>query len=149
VAWPVWWLEAWTKYVHGGPPAHSHGAAADTGPVDGSGPTRGDVGVIDHSRETVELTERMGRVGRIVAERPEDEREMRRSLLDYLRSLPGDPAIDPYPTFEATHLRRLAERHGLDPASEAGLFGGLVDLHGALKDSVVLPVHSYGLKRVA
>ena len=70
-------------------------------------------------------------------------------LLEYVRGLPTGTVIYHYHTFEATHLRKLADRHGIDFAAEAKLFGGLVDLHRVLKDSVVLPVHSYGLKPVA
>jgi uncharacterized protein len=89
------------------------------------------------------------RFSAFVADRPEDEGDAWRELLQYLRGLPSDPVIHHYHSFEATHLRRLADRHGIDAASEARLFGGLVDLHKVLKDCVVLPVHSYGLKPVA
>ena len=84
-----------------------------------------------------------------VAERPEDEGKMWSRFLAYVRGLPRDPVIYHYHNFEATHLRKLAERHGIDPNAEARLFGNLVDLHRVLKESVVLPVHSYGLKAVA
>ncbi|MEI6499573.1 MAG: TM0106 family RecB-like putative nuclease [Armatimonadota bacterium] len=84
-----------------------------------------------------------------VAERPEEEGEMWERLLEYVRGLPAGSVIYHYHNFESTHLRKLADRHGIDFAAEARLFGGLVDLHRVLKDSVVLPVHSYGLKPVA
>lgn len=84
-----------------------------------------------------------------VAERPEDEGEMWAGLLGYLAGLRDDPVIYHYHSFESTHLRKLAERHGLDPEVEPRLFDSLVDLHRVLKDSVVLPIHSYGLKPVA
>lgn len=46
VAWPVWWLDAWSKYVHAGPGRRLIlTVPLLTGPVDGSGPTQGDVGV--------------------------------------------------------------------------------------------------------
>ena len=84
-----------------------------------------------------------------VAERPEDEGEMWDELLAYLQGLPRDPVIYHYHSFESTHLRKLAERHGLRPDVEPKLFDNLIDLHRVLKDSVVLPIHSYGLKTVA
>lgn len=70
-------------------------------------------------------------------------------LLAYLQGLPRDPVIYHYHSFESTHLRKLAERHGLRPDVEPKLFDNLIDLHRVLKDSVVLPIHSYGLKAVA
>jgi predicted RecB family nuclease len=84
-----------------------------------------------------------------VAEKPENEADAWRKLLDYLRALPEDPVIYHYHSFEATHLRKLAERHGIDGEAQGRLFSKLVDLHRVLKNSVVLPVHSYGLKPVA
>jgi len=84
-----------------------------------------------------------------VAEGPEGEAEMWGRFLQYVRGLPAHTVIYHYHNFEATHLRKLADRHGIDTAAEMKLFGHLVDLHRVLKDSVVLPVHSYGLKPVA
>lgn len=37
----------------------------------------------------------------------------------------------------------------MDEELENKLFGNLIDLHRILKQSVVLPVHSYGLKTIA
>lgn len=84
-----------------------------------------------------------------VAERPGDEGEMWSRLLEYVRGLPTGTVIYHYHNFEATHLRKLTDRHGIDLAAETKLFGHLIDLHRVLKESVVLPVHSYGLKPVA
>lgn len=84
-----------------------------------------------------------------VADTPEDEGEMWERFLAYVRGLPRGSVIYHYHNFEATHLRKLADRHGIDTAAEMRLFGHLIDLHRVLKDSVVLPVHSYGLKPVA
>jgi uncharacterized protein len=84
-----------------------------------------------------------------VAERPEDEGRMWAEFLGYLDGLSNDLTIYHYHHFEATHLRKLAERYGIEKEQEEKLFDNLIDLHRVLKESVVLPVHSYGLKTVA
>lgn len=84
-----------------------------------------------------------------VADRAEYEGDMWARFVEYLRGLPSNPVSYHYHSFEATHLRKLAERHGIDGESEAKLFGGLIDLHRVLKQSVVLPLHSYALKPLA
>lgn len=46
VAWPTWWLEHWAKWVHAQPGRRFIFAVPLlAGPVDGSGPTKGDSGV--------------------------------------------------------------------------------------------------------
>jgi predicted RecB family nuclease len=70
-------------------------------------------------------------------------------FLDYLRALPEEITIHHYHNFESTHLRKLAERHGLEEGLRVKLFDNLIDLHSVLKQSAVLPVYSYGLKSVA
>jgi predicted RecB family nuclease len=85
----------------------------------------------------------------LVAERPEDEGQMWAEFLGYLDELSNDLTIYHYHHFEATHLRKLAQRHGVEKEQEVKLFGNRIDLHRVLKESVVLPVHSYGLKTVA
>ena len=84
-----------------------------------------------------------------IAEKPEDEGQMWAEFLGYLDALADDLTIYHYHHFEATHLRKLVERHGISEEQEEKLFGNLIDLHRVLKESVVLPVHSYGLKSVA
>ena len=84
-----------------------------------------------------------------VAERPEDEGAMWARFLDYLNALPEGITIYHYHSFESTHLRKLAERHGLEEGLRVKLFDNLIDLHSVLKQSAVLPVYSYGLKSVA
>lgn len=84
-----------------------------------------------------------------VADRPEDEQDMWAEFLEYVGSLPHESVIYHYHSFERTHLGKLAERHGVDRALHDRLLGNLIDLHGVLKNSVVLPLTSYGLKPVA
>jgi uncharacterized protein len=84
-----------------------------------------------------------------VADRPDDEGKMWGGFLEYLKAFSSDPVVYHYAPFENTHLRKLADRHGIDPESERRLFPNLVDLHQVLKDSVVLPLYSYGLKPIA
>jgi predicted RecB family nuclease len=84
-----------------------------------------------------------------LAERPEDEGAMWAEFLDYLGALPEEITIYHYHNFESTHLRKLAERHGLGEPLRVKLFDNLIDLHSVLKQSTVLPVYSYGLKSVA
>lgn len=46
VGWPIWWLEKWSKWVHEQPGRRFVFAVPMlTGPLDGSGPKKGDVGV--------------------------------------------------------------------------------------------------------
>ncbi len=80
---------------------------------------------------------------------PNDEGKMWAEFLTYLKSLPENTAIYHYHNFESAHLRKLAERHGMESELEDKLFGNLIDLHRVVKESVVLPVHSYGLKTIA
>jgi len=80
---------------------------------------------------------------------PGHEGKMWAEFLAYLESLPDAVAIYHYHHFESTHLTKLVERHGIDEHLEDKLFGNLIDLHRVLKESVVLPLHSYGLKPVA
>ena len=84
-----------------------------------------------------------------IAERPEDEGQMWAEFLGYWDGLSEDICIYHYHHFEATHLRKMADRHGISEEQEGKLFDDLIDLHRVLKESVVLPVYSYGLKSVA
>jgi uncharacterized protein len=97
----------------------------------------------------LECGERENEFRPFVAERPEDEGRMWAEFLGYLDGLSNDLTIYHYHHFEATHLRKLAERYGIEKEQEEKLFDNLIDLHRVLKESVVLPVHSYGLKAVA
>ena len=80
---------------------------------------------------------------------PSDEGKMWAEFLGYVEGLPNELAIYHYHHFESTHLRKLVERHGIDEHLEDKLFDNLIDLHRVLKESVILPLHSYGLKPVA
>ena len=84
-----------------------------------------------------------------IAENPEEEESMWKSFLDYLDALPEEITIYHYHHFESTHLRKLAERYGIDSGLSVKLFDSLLDLHSILKQSAILPVYSYGLKSVA
>lgn len=97
----------------------------------------------------LECREREEEFRPFVAEKPENEERMWAEFLGYLDELSNDLTIYHYHHFESTHLRKLAERYGIEKEQERKLFGNRIDLHRVLKESVVLPVHSYGLKTVA
>jgi predicted RecB family nuclease len=101
------------------------------------------IGVLEVGRNGAE------RYRAFLAERPEDEGAMWAEFLDYLDAVPEEITIYHYHDFESTHLRKLAERHGLGERLRVKLFDNLIDLHAVLKQSAVLPVYSYGLKSVA
>ncbi len=101
------------------------------------------IGVLEHREGNVE------EFREFLAERPEHEAELWSELLDYLDRLPDDTPIYHYHHFEKTHLQKLADRHGISDDLRHKLFDSLIDLHKVMKDSVLIPLHSYGLKPVA
>ena len=83
-----------------------------------------------------------------VAATPEQEGEMWRAFVAWFAQL-DDPVLYHWSPYERTHLRRLKERHGLDPGLDARLFGSLVDLLPIARESVAFPTYGNSIKRIA
>jgi predicted RecB family nuclease len=76
------------------------------------------------------------------------EAQMWRAFLSWFESL-DDPVLYHWSAYEATHLRRLAERHGCDTATRERLVASLVDLHKVATQAYVFPTHGTSIKVVA
>lgn len=82
--------------------------------------------------------------------RNEEEAAWRQLLAWFEAILPRKPVIYHYSAHEKTMNRELARRHSFTPTRLIQeLETRMQDLHTLVKDSVVLPVRSYGLKEVA
>lgn len=83
-----------------------------------------------------------------LAPTPDAEGEMWRAFLAWFEAV-DDPVLYHWSPYEATHLRRLAQRHGLDPAVHARLFASLVDLLPIARESYAFPTYGNSIKRIA
>jgi predicted RecB family nuclease len=60
-----------------------------------------------------------------------------------------DPLLYAWSPYEKTHLRRLAQRHGIAPEREARVFGRLRDLLRDAEASFAFPTYGTSIKKIA
>ncbi len=88
------------------------------------------------------------RYEKIIAEKPEQEKEMWTKFLDALAGW-DDFVIYHYANYERQVFDRLALRHGAPATLAAKFHEHAYDLHAKVVDSVVLPLYFYTLKDIA
>lgn len=76
------------------------------------------------------------------------EGEMWRAFLAWFAGL-DDPVLYHWHHYERTHLKRLAARHGIDPALHARLFASLHDLHEDANRCFAFPTYGTSIKVIA
>lgn len=87
------------------------------------------------------------RYRRILAEKPEDERELWREFLEWAKGLPPGTAVYHYGDYEPARLDALERRYGGSPALDF-FREGLIDLNDTVKECLVFPLYFYGLKDI-
>ncbi len=83
------------------------------------------------------------------ADGPADEPAVWQSFLELVAGFGADLAVFHYGSYETRFLRRMADRHGGDPAVLSRLNGRAVNVLGAIQCSVFFPTHGNGLKAIA
>lgn len=83
-----------------------------------------------------------------VARSRDGEAEMWREFVEWAATL-DDPVLYHWTHYEPTHLRRLAERHGLAPGLHEPVFGRLRDLHKDATGAFAFPTPSTSIKAIA
>ncbi len=83
-----------------------------------------------------------------IAHQPADEEAMFREFMEFMR-LQRDYVIYHWHNYEYWHIKKLAERHGLEHEVERLLLPHMVDLHKMATRAYVFPTYGNGLKHVA
>lgn len=83
-----------------------------------------------------------------VAHTPREEGKMLHAFVDWLAAQ-GECVLYHWHHYEATHLKKLAERHGLPEEKRALLAGSMRDLHKDATAAFAFPTYSTGLKSIA
>ncbi|MFC1728323.1 TM0106 family RecB-like putative nuclease [Nanoarchaeota archaeon] len=89
-----------------------------------------------------------GKVKQFTALKPEDEKKTLLEFVKYVISL-KDFVIYHYGTFEKTMFRTLFKKYSVNKAEGDKIMSNMIDLLPIINSSVVLPLHSYSLKRIA
>ncbi|HWH08247.1 MAG TPA: TM0106 family RecB-like putative nuclease [Candidatus Thermoplasmatota archaeon] len=118
--------------------------------LEGTGPQAWAGGVADVTYLIGALVRRGGEEAYVpfVAHAPAQEADAFRAFLAWLEGL-GPCVVYHWSPYEATHLRRLAQRHGVAPEAEEALLGRLRDLHRVATGSFVFPTYDASVKSVA
>lgn len=83
-----------------------------------------------------------------VAHAPDKEGAMFHEFVDWL-ALQDDCQIYHWHHYEATHIRKLAERHGVRPEMHARLFGRMRDLYKDATSTFAFPTPNHSIKSIA
>jgi len=83
-----------------------------------------------------------------IAHRPEDEGAMFREFMEFMRTQ-RDYVMYHWHNYEYWHIKKLAERHGLEHEVQTLLLPHMVDLHKMATRAYVFPTYGNGLKEVA
>ena len=83
-----------------------------------------------------------------LAQKPEDEKQMWKAFLVWLKELPNDYIVYHYANYEKAVIKKLEERYG--GSKELEIFKDrLVDLFKIVKNSVIFPLYFYSVKDLA
>jgi uncharacterized protein len=83
-----------------------------------------------------------------IAHRLEDEGAMFREFMEFMRAQ-RDYVMYHWHNYESWHIKKLAERHGLEHEVEGLLLPHMIDLHKMATRAYVFPTYGNGLKDVA
>lgn len=118
--------------------------------LEGTGAQDTDTGLVEMDYLIGVLVRREGReeYKPFVAHSLEDEGRMFREFVDWLATH-DDFTLYHWHHYEATHLKKLVERHGIAPEMHAKLFGNLRDLFKDATGAFAFPTYNQSIKSIA